>query len=99
MINIYTDGSSRGNPGPGGWAAIIMDHNVVIEIGGRDAHTTNNKMELLAAIKSLEGMVGNEAVLYTDSEYVMKGMKEWVTNWQRNGWRTAAKKPVLNKDL
>ena len=100
MIEIYTDGSSKGNPGPGGWAAIILGDKTVQEIGGREEHTTNNRMELNAAIKSLETMSSKlEAVIYTDSEYVMKGITEWVHNWQRKNWKTAAKKPVLNQDL
>lgn len=99
MTTIYTDGSSRGNPGPGGWGAIILDEERVVEMGGREDHSTNNRMELTAAIKSLEAVSGEEIVVYTDSEYVMKGITEWVYNWQRKGWRTANKKPVLNQDL
>jgi len=116
MITIYTDGSSRGNPGPGGWGAVVMSDNNsqpttdnkqwVRELGGREGHTTNNRMELTAAIKSLEFVfspeveVGeSEVVVYTDSEYVMKGITLWVHGWQKKGWRTAAKKPVLNQDL
>ena len=99
MITIYTDGSSRGNPGPGGWAAIILDDYNVREIGGREEHTTNNKMELTAAIKGLNAVSSDQMTLYTDSEYVMKGMTEWIDNWQKNNWRTAAKKLVLNKEL
>lgn len=106
MITIYTDGSSRGNPGPGGWGAIIFHDNVVKEVGGREDHTTNNRMELTATIKSLEFLSKIEpsteqleAEIHTDSEYVIKGMTEWVESWQRKGWRTANKKPVLNQDL
>ena len=100
MITIYTDGSSRGNPGPGGWAAIILDDKSVKEIGGKEERTTNNRMELTGAIKALEAISNKqEAVIYTDSEYVMKGITEWVHNWQRKNWKTAAKKPVLNQDL
>ncbi len=102
MITIYTDGSSRGNPGPGGWGAIIMDEVRVVELGGREDHTTNNRMELMGAIKALEyaGTLGDSPIeLHTDSEYVMKGITEWVRGWQMRGWRTAAKKPVLNQDL
>src|SRR3989344_2708848 len=111
MITIYTDGSSRGNPGPGGWAAIIMlddssksqitnSKSQIVEIGGREDHTTNNKMELTATIKALESMSNTEPIeLNTDSEYVMKGITLWVHNWQRKGWKTAAKKPVLNQEL
>jgi ribonuclease HI len=119
MIEIYTDGSSRGNPGPGGWGAVIIidNHGVVsskqyvdrvIEIGGREANTTNNRMELTAAIRALEfiskaneakELTSYEARIFTDSEYVMKGMTIWIHNWQRKGWKTANKKPVLNQDL
>lgn len=99
MITIYTDGSSRGNPGPGGWGAIILREEEVIELGGGDAHTTNNKMELMAAIKALDFIKDGEIVIYTDSEYVMKGITEWVHNWQKKGWKTANRKPVLNQDL
>ena len=99
MTTIYTDGSSRGNPGPGGWGAIIIRENEVLELGGREAHTTNNRMELMATIKALESSVESEISLFTDSEYVMKGMKEWVKKWQEKGWKTANKKPVLNQDL
>ena len=111
MITIYTDGSSRGNPGPGGWAAIIMLDDIsksqitnsksqIVEIGGREDHTTNNKMELTATIKALENISNAEQIeLNTDSEYVMKGITLWVHNWQKKGWKTAAKKPVLNQEL
>lgn len=102
MITIYTDGSSRGNPGPGGWAAIIMDDVRVVELGGREDHTTNNRMELMGAIKGVEytSTLGDSPLeVYTDSEYVMKGITEWIKGWQLRGWRTAAKKPVLNQDL
>ena len=102
MITIYTDGSSRGNPGPGGWAAIIMDEARVVELGGREDHTTNNRMELMGAIKALDfaGSLSDSKIeLHTDSEYVMKGITLWIAGWQKRGWRTAAKKPVLNQDL
>ena len=102
MITIYTDGSSRGNPGPGGWGAIILDEVRVVELGGREDHTTNNRMELTAAIKALEfvsQLSTENCVLFTDSEYVMKGITEWIAGWQKRGWRTAAKKAVLNQDL
>ena len=99
MVTIYTDGSSRGNPGPGGWGAIILADDTVQEIGGREEHTTNNRMELTATIKSLEMVSGEGITVHTDSEYVMKGITEWVHNWQRKGWRTAGRKPVLNQDL
>ncbi len=102
MITIYTDGASRGNPGPGGWGAIILDDVRVIELGGSEEHTTNNRMELMAAIEALKyaGTLGAESIeLFTDSEYVMKGITQWVEGWQKRGWRTASKKPVLNQDL
>ena len=99
MITIYTDGSSRGNPGPGGWGAIILGDKEVVEIGGREAHTTNNRMELTATIKALEQSTESDIELYTDSEYVMKGMKEWIKKWQEKDWKTANKKSVLNQDL
>lgn len=107
MITIYTDGSSRGNPGPGGWGAIILGETDVMEFGGRDIHTTNNRMELTATIKSFEflskleanKLTSQEATIYTDSKYVIKGITEWVQNWQKKGWRTANRKPVLNQDL
>src|SRR5690349_20559844 len=99
MITIFTDGSSRGNPGPGGWGVIIVSENEVQEIGGRETQTTNNRMELMACIKALENIAGEKITLYTDSEYVLKGMTVWVHNWQKKNWKTAAKKPVLNKDL
>ena len=102
MITIYTDGASRGNPGPGGWGAIIIAPHKVIELGGREDHTTNNRMELTAAIKALEfaGKLSDEPIeLHTDSEYVMKGVTLWAPSWQKRGWKTASKKPVLNQDL
>jgi ribonuclease HI len=100
MITIYTDGSARGNPGKGGWGAIIADDLTVREIGGSDPYTTNNKMELTAAIEALNTLeFGVQATVHTDSEYVMKGMTEWIENWQKRGWKTAAKKPVENQDL
>ncbi len=102
MITIYTDGSSRGNPGPGGWGAIVIDEVRVVELGGREDHTTNNRMELAAAIGALEfvSTLSDDLIeLHTDSEYVMKGMTLWVEGWIKRGWRTASKKPVLNQDL
>ncbi len=100
MIIIFTDGSARGNPGAGGWGAIIAREFEVREIGGFDPYTTNNKMELTAAIEALKTLdQGVEVTLYTDSEYLIKGITEWVSNWQKNGWKTASKKPVENQDL
>ena len=101
---IYTDGACSGNPGPGGWAArILFPDNRIKEIGGAAQQTTNNRMELLAAIEALKlvrDMKYLEPVsLVTDSEYVLKGITEWIIGWKRRGWKTAAKKPVLNQDL
>ncbi len=101
---IYTDGACSGNPGPGGWAArILFPDNRIKEIGGAAQETTNNRMELLAAIEALKlvrDMKYLEPVsLVTDSEYVLKGITEWIIGWKRRGWKTAARKPVLNQDL
>lgn len=111
MTTIFTDGSSRGNPGPGGWAAIVASGEQVTELGGRVEHTTNNRMELQAVIEALEyavragknGMSEHSAekniTLYTDSSYVKKGATQWLSGWQAGGWRTKAKKDILNRDL
>ena len=110
MITIYTDGSSRGNPGPGGYAAVVSYEKLVdsrnlewvTELGGKEERTTNNRMELIATIKALEfasELSTDNYLLFTDSKYVMKGITEWVHNWQKKGWKTANKKPVLNQDL
>ena len=99
-VTIYTDGACSGNPGPGGWGAILMwgDHRK--EIMGGEALTTNNRMELMAAISALEALkTGVRADLYTDSAYVRKGSMTWIHGWKRNGWRTADKKPVKNVEL
>ena len=102
-IIIYTDGSSRGNPGPGGWGAIVATHERVIELGGGDRHTTNNKMELLAAIESLDLVrsLGDAFVIDVrpDSRYVINGITSWVFGWQKNGWKNSQKEDVLNRDL
>ena len=111
-IVIYTDGSSRGNPGPGGFGAIIISNlkslprrqagqiSKVKEIGGREEMTTNNRMEIRAVIEALRNTeVGSEVEIHSDSEYVIKGITEWIHNWQKNNWRTKNKKPVLNQDL
>ena len=103
-ILIFTDGSARGNPGSGGWGAIVVFDGKVQELGGADLHTTNNKMELAGAISALEfvkkGIKNVSSItLVSDSEYVVKGMTLWISNWQKNNWRTAARKPVLNQDL
>ncbi|MES2213971.1 MAG: ribonuclease HI [Patescibacteria group bacterium] len=99
MITIFTDGSSKGNPGPGGWAAIVAGKGTVTELGGRENMTTNNRMELRAVIEGLKNAVGDSIHLHTDSEYIVKGITVWVKSWQKNNWRTAARKPVLNQDL
>src|SRR3989338_4656294 len=103
MITIYTDGSSRGNPGPGGWGAILAHENKVVELGGGEKHTTNNRMELTACIRALEFTINNfqfsKIEVNTDSEYVMKGITEWIKTWQLKNWRTSGKKPVLNQEL
>jgi len=97
---IHTDGACIGNPGPGGWGAVIRDGDGARELSGRFRQTTNNRMELRAAIHALESLPEPCAVLlYTDSEYVKNGITKWVISWQRNGWQTADKKPVKNKDL
>ena len=114
-IIIYTDGSSSGNPGPGGWAAVILFHphpaspllrgrskEGVFEIGGGEKMTTNNRMELTAVIKALDyftNFKNFKFIIHTDAEYVLKGITQWARNWQKNGWRTKNRKPVLNQDL
>ena len=98
---VFTDGACEGNPGPGGWAAVwVEDDQVVEERCGDAAHTTNNRMELLAAIKALESLKGPCRVrIVTDSEYLRRGITEWMPNWIRKGWKTSDRKPVLNRDL
>jgi ribonuclease HI len=102
-ITIFTDGSSRGNPGPGGWGAIVRDKIEVKELGGREDNTTNNRMELSAAINALtyvdESEAESDIILQTDSKYVIQGITSWVSGWKRNGWKTAGKKDVGNRDL
>ena len=100
-IEIYADGACRGNPGPGGWAALLISGDHRKEISGSEKLTTNNRMELLAAISAIEALKnpGTTARIYTDSQYVIKGVSEWVANWKRRGWKTADKKPVKNQDL
>lgn len=104
-IVIYTDGGCHGNPGPGGWGAVIIDGNDVHTLSGGEKNTTNNRMELMAAIKSLLTIVSNEQWkseeinVFSDSQYVKNGITSWIKNWKKNGWKTAAKKPVLNQDL
>ena len=99
-IDIYTDGACRGNPGPGGWGALLIAGSREKRLYGGETGTTNNRMELMAAIRALEALRGRRRVrLYTDSKYVMNGIREWLPNWKRRGWKTAAKKPVKNQDL
>ena len=99
-VTIYTDGACSGNPGPGGWGVILMSGDHEKELMGGDPHTTNNRMELMAAISALEALTRPCAVdLHTDSEYVKNGITSWITGWKRNGWRTADRKPVKNVDL
>ena len=100
VVEIHTDGACSGNPGPGGWGAILRWHGEEREICGGEAVTTNNRMELMAAIQALESLKrGVRAQLYTDSTYVRDGITKWIHGWKKNGWRTAAKKPVKNEDL
>ena len=100
LIEIYTDGACRGNPGSGGWGAVLIFGNYRKTLHGGEVETTNNRMELLAAIKALNALNGpREVTLYTDSTYVMKGINEWLPEWKKRGWKTSAKKPVKNKDL
>ena len=99
-VTIYTDGACSGNPGPGGWGAILMHGTSVKELSGGDLQTTNNRMELMGAIGALEALTKPcQVELHTDSTYVMKGISEWIHNWKRRGWRTADGKPVKNDDL
>lgn len=100
VVQIWTDGACRGNPGPGGWGALLRYNGVEKALSGGEARTTNNRMELMAAIRALQALKRPCKVrLTTDSQYVRKGITEWMRNWQRNGWKTAAKKPVKNDDL
>ena len=100
MIKIYTDGSCLENPGNGGWAAIIIDDGKKTQIKGSKKNTTNNQMELLAPIEALKKIPkGSEVQIFTDSKYVKSGITEWIHNWKKNGWKTADKQPVKNKEL
>jgi ribonuclease HI len=100
VIDIYTDGACRGNPGPGGWAALLTGGGHEKEISGAELLTTNNRMELTAVIRALEALKRPvRARLFTDSEYVRRGIGEWLPQWKARGWRTAARKPVKNQDL
>ena len=100
MIKIYTDGSCLENPGNGGWAAIIIDNGQKTQIKGSKKNTTNNQMELLAPIEALKKIPkGSKVQIFTDSKYVKSGITEWIHNWKKNGWKTANKQPVKNKEL
>ncbi|MBQ0721144.1 MAG: ribonuclease HI [Gammaproteobacteria bacterium] len=99
-VEIFTDGACRGNPGPGGWGVLLRYNGTEKSLYGAEAHTTNNRMELLAAIRGLEAVSETCHIdLTSDSQYVRKGITEWLQGWKAKGWKTAAKKPVKNKDL
>ena len=100
VIDIFTDGACSGNPGPGGWAAILRTAGREREISGGEEATTNNRMELMAVIRALEALKRPSSIrLHTDSRYVMDGASKWMKNWKANGWKTADKKPVKNEEL
>ena len=100
LVQIYTDGACKGNPGVGGWGALLRCNGVEKELFGGAAHTTNNRMELLAVIEGLRALKKRSIVeVYTDSKYVQQGVSEWLAGWKKNGWKTAARKPVKNDDL
>jgi len=100
VVEVYADGACRGNPGPGGWGAILRSRGTERELFGGERATTNNRMELTAVIRALEALTRSCRVdVYTDSQYVQKGISEWIYSWKRRGWRTADKKPVKNEDL
>ena len=99
-MDIFTDGACRGNPGPGGWGAILRYGDKEKELFGGEPHTTNNRMELMAAIMALEALTAPcQVVLTTDSRYVMDGITKWMANWKKRGWKTASRQPVKNADL
>lgn len=99
-VIIYSDGGAKPNPGPGGWAALLIYGEHQSELSGGEAQTTNNQMELTAAIKALEALTRPcEVEFYTDSQYLRQGITDWIKGWRKNGWKTAAKKPVLNQEL
>ncbi|MCL2022069.1 MAG: ribonuclease HI [Betaproteobacteria bacterium] len=100
IVDIFTDGSCRGNPGPGGWGALLRMGTAEKELFGGEAHTTNNRMELLAVIRALEALKRPvRARVHTDSRYIQQGISQWIAKWKMNGWQTADKKPVKNDDL
>lgn len=97
---MFSDGACKGNPGPGGWGVLLRSDNTEKPLCGGEKNTTNNRMELMAAIEGLQSLTEPcQVSLTTDSQYVRKGITEWITNWKKNGWKTAAKKPVKNADL
>ncbi len=99
-IIIYTDGACRGNPGPGGWGVLLQSNGKEKELCGGELQTTNNRMEIMAAIVGLEALKkASDVHLYTDSQYLIKGITEWMVNWKKKGWKTASGKPVKNEDL
>ena len=99
-VEIFTDGACRGNPGPGGWAALLRSQGVEKMLSGAEPETTNNQMELMAAIQGLEALKRTSSVaLTTDSQYVRQGITQWIHGWKRNGWKTSQKQPVKNKEL
>ncbi len=100
VVEIFTDGACKGNPGIGGWGALLQVKGKDLELCGGEIHTTNNRMELTGAIRALEALKRPCRVkLHTDSKYVQQGISEWIHNWKQRGWKTAAKKPVINEDL
>jgi ribonuclease HI len=100
VVTIFTDGSCRGNPGPGGWAAILQYQNKERIVMGHEGYTTNNRMELKAAVEALKALKRPCIVhIHTDSQYVKQGITAWIFNWRRNGWKSADKKPIKNQDL
>ena len=100
VVSVFTDGACSGNPGPGGWGAILRFGDKEKELKGGEAHTTNNRMELMAAISALEALNKPcQVELYTDSQYVRQGITQWIRNWKQRGWVTAARQPVKNADL
>ena len=99
-VEIFTDGACKGNPGPGGWGALLRMGRHEKELSGGEAHTTNNRMEMTAVIRALEALAEPcDVLLHSDSRYVIDGMTKWIEGWQRKGWITASRKPVLNADL
>ena len=99
-VEIFTDGACKGNPGVGGWGALLQIRGKYLELCGGEPHTTNNRMELTGAIRALEALKRpSRVILHTDSKYVQQGISEWIHNWKQRGWKTAAKKPVMNEDL